>query len=242
MVHRVLDVGENPVDTAALRLGYELPEAEHEPFIVKHDEHHIQQHDKPAHGAGHKGDARGKEIPRRGDRCPEQRFPFIPGEETHHLVEIYVIADKAVDFIGDVRKLHLSGCVLPDHLGHLRALSGHIRDKEREKSSKQYASLKQGNHHRNKPLPEVKPAHVPLNQRLEHVCYQARHKKREQHSLQHIKQIKHRNERNHGEQYPDHAVECVWPAAADIIIRSHLSINKQHHKITNFFVKAVENN
>ena len=34
-------------------------------------------------------------------------------------------------FIGDVRKLHLSGCVLPDHLGHLRALSGHIRDKER---------------------------------------------------------------------------------------------------------------
>ena len=34
----------------------------------------------------------------------------LAGEETHHLVEIYVIADKAVDFIGDVRKLHLSGC------------------------------------------------------------------------------------------------------------------------------------
>ncbi len=47
-------------------------------------------------------------------------FHSSPGEETHHLVEIYVIADKAVDFIGDVRKLHLSGCVLPDHLGHLR--------------------------------------------------------------------------------------------------------------------------
>ena len=182
----------------------------HNLVIVDEQENQVKHRHQPRAYIGYHPCGNTQKAPCALKHARNQLHPLLFAQQPGNALNIDVLQQKIVNLAWQIIHVEAMCGIIRQQRHHSAELVEHIGQHHPAKSHQSCHHLNKRHNRRQSIALATQQSAIKLHSRVKHICHQARHEKRQQHSAEIVNQIHHRYHYKGGKQNAHHAVEIVF--------------------------------